>query len=72
MTYGAAPVSTKACPLMNRLRAGSCAALHAAAPPAYTRRIRFWKTPFADCGYGGRQDCIGFVQWQAAWAGIAG
>jgi putative spermidine/putrescine transport system substrate-binding protein len=70
VAYGAAPVVPKACPLMNRRHPGSCAGLHANAAPAYLRSIRFWKTPLADCGFGGRMDCVGFVAWQTAWAGI--
>jgi len=26
-------------------------------------RIAFWKTPAADCGYGGRTDCVPYHEW---------
>ena len=70
VSYGAAPVNTKACPLMNRLQAGSCAGLHANASSGYTSTIRFWRTPLADCG-NGRKNCVALDGWQTAWARLS-
>jgi putative spermidine/putrescine transport system substrate-binding protein len=71
-SYGASPANASACPFMNRIRQGSCAELHGNAPPAYLASIRFWKTPQAACGYGGRKDCIPYVDWQKAWVRVTG
>jgi len=71
VSYGAAPVNTKACPLMNRLQRGSCAGLHANAPSTYTDRIRFWRTPLPACGNGSKARCIALAEWQTAWARLS-
>jgi putative spermidine/putrescine transport system substrate-binding protein len=72
VSYGAAPVNPKACPVMNRLQPGSCSDYRLDAPPSYVRSIRFWKTPEARCGFGGRRDCVPYAEWQAAWLRLTG
>jgi putative spermidine/putrescine transport system substrate-binding protein len=72
VAYGAAPVNPKACPLMDRLQRGSCAAYRLDAPPSYLRSIRFWKTPERTCGFGGRRDCVPYAEWQTAWLRLTG
>jgi putative spermidine/putrescine transport system substrate-binding protein len=70
--FGETPVNPKACPFMNKLSKGSCAQYHLSAPASYSKSIRFWKTPVADCGWGGRKDCMDIQAWNNAWAGITG
>lgn len=70
LAFGETPVNSKACPFMNRIRKGSCAAFHADATRAYLRSIRFWKTPLRRCGFGRRKDCATYAAWQKAWAQI--
>ncbi len=72
LVFGETPVNPKACPFMNKLQKGSCAAYHLSAPAAYSKAIRFWKTPIADCGWGGRKDCMDLQAWNNAWASITG
>jgi putative spermidine/putrescine transport system substrate-binding protein len=66
VTWGETPVNKLACPQMNKLSKGSCAAYHANAPEAYYRSIKFWKTPVADCG-NGKKDCMDYTKWVSAW-----
>ena len=66
VTYGETPANKAACPLMNKLVAGSCAAFHANEPEAYYASIKFWKTPLADCG-NGQKKCMDYSQWVRAW-----
>ncbi len=66
------PVNPRACPFMDATEEGSCAAYYGAAPPALLRRLSFWKTPSARCGYGGRTDCVPYKRWQQAWANVVG
>ncbi len=72
IVFGETPVTPLACPYMNKLQAGSCAQYHLNAPAAYLRSIHFWKVPIADCGFGGRKDCVDFTAWQQAWTQITG
>ena len=72
LVFGETPVNPKACPIMNRMQAGSCAQYHLSAPASYSRSIRFWKTPIPDCGWGGRKDCQDYAAWEAAWAKVTG
>jgi putative spermidine/putrescine transport system substrate-binding protein len=72
IVFGETPVTPLACPYMNKLQAGSCAQYHLNAPAAYLKSIHFWKVPIADCGWGGRKDCVDFTTWQQAWTQITG
>jgi putative spermidine/putrescine transport system substrate-binding protein len=69
--FGETPANTLACPIMNTLQKGACAAYHANAPEAYFSTIKFWQTPLAACG-NGKNDCVDFTQWQQAWTQIIG
>jgi putative spermidine/putrescine transport system substrate-binding protein len=66
------PVNPGACRFMEQTEKGSCAAYFGAAPPRLLRRLAFWKTPVAPCGFGGRTNCVPYKAWQRAWAKIAG
>jgi putative spermidine/putrescine transport system substrate-binding protein len=66
VTWGETPVNKLACPYMNKLAKGSCAAYHANAPESFYASIRFWKTPLADCG-NGKKDCMDYSQWVKSW-----
>jgi len=70
--FGETPVTPLACPYMNKIQAGLCAQYHLNAPAAYLKSIHFWKVPIADCGWGGRKDCVDFTVWQQAWTQITG
>ena len=70
--FGETPVNPKACPYMNKIQPGLCAQYHLSAPAAYLKSIHFWKVPIADCGWGGRKDCVDFTAWQQAWTQITG
>jgi len=72
IVFGETPVNPKACPYMNKLAKGSCAQYHLNAPASYSKSIRFWKTPVAACGWGGRNDCMDIQAWNNAWASITG
>jgi putative spermidine/putrescine transport system substrate-binding protein len=69
--FGETPANKLACPIMDTIQKGSCAAYHANAPEAYFQTIKFWKTPLAQCG-NGKSDCVPFQQWTTAWTGITG
>ena len=69
-SYGASPANPLACPLMDEIRKGSCAAFHGDAPESYLASISFWKTPQSACGDGGRKDCSTYVDWQRAWVQV--
>jgi len=66
VTWGETPVNKLACPYMNKLSKGSCAAYHANEPESYYASIKFWKTPLADCG-NGKKDCMDYSKWVTAW-----
>ena len=69
--FGETPANSKACSIMNKLQAGSCAAYHANAPDVYFNTIKFWKTPLQQCG-NGQNDCVAFQDWVNAWTQITG
>jgi putative spermidine/putrescine transport system substrate-binding protein len=69
--FGETPASKLACPIMDQIQKGSCAAYHANAPESYYQTLKFWKTPLAQCG-NGKNDCVPFQQWVTAWTGITG
>ena len=66
------PVNQLACPIMDATEEGSCAAYYGSAPAALLKRLEFWKTPAARCGFGGRTDCVPYKRWQRAWANVVG
>jgi putative spermidine/putrescine transport system substrate-binding protein len=69
--FGETPANKLACPIMDTIQKGSCAAYHANAPESYYNTIKFWKTPLAQCG-NGKNDCVPFQQWVSAWTQITG
>jgi putative spermidine/putrescine transport system substrate-binding protein len=69
--FGETPANKLACPVMDKLQKGACAAYHADAPESYFKTIKFWKTPLAQCG-NGKHDCVPFQQWVTAWTQIVG
>jgi putative spermidine/putrescine transport system substrate-binding protein len=69
--FGETPANKLACPIMDKLQKGACAAYHADKPEAYYQTIKFWKTPLAQCG-NGKSDCVPFQQWVTAWTEITG
>jgi putative spermidine/putrescine transport system substrate-binding protein len=71
LIFGETPVNPKACPAMNTIQAGSCAKYHLNEPLSYYNKIKFWKTPIADCG-NGKNDCMDYNDWQTAWTQITG
>lgn len=66
--FGETPANTKACKYMGRV---ACVQYHANAPISYFNKIKFWKTPVADCG-NGKKDCKDYTQWQQAWTQLKG
>jgi putative spermidine/putrescine transport system substrate-binding protein len=69
--FGETPANKLACPIMDTLQKGACAAYHANAPESYFQTLKFWKTPLAQCG-NGKNDCVPFQQWTTAWTQITG
>ncbi|MGZ4194852.1 MAG: ABC transporter substrate-binding protein [Solirubrobacteraceae bacterium] len=69
--FGETPANKLACPIMDKMQKGSCAAYHANAPEAYFQTLKFWKTPLAQCG-NGKTDCVPFQQWVSAWTQVIG
>jgi putative spermidine/putrescine transport system substrate-binding protein len=72
LVLGETPVNPKACPLMDAAEPGSCTAFRLDRASRELPRIRFWKTPLADCGRPRAHGCVPYAQWQTAWAGIHG
>lgn len=71
LTLRESPVNPGACRRMNQTEKDSCAKYFAAPGPVLFRRLAFWKTPVARCGFGGRTNCVPYKAWQRAWAKIA-
>jgi putative spermidine/putrescine transport system substrate-binding protein len=71
LVFGETPVNPKACPIMNKMEKGSCAKYHLNEPLNYYKKIRFWKTPIADCG-NGQKNCMDYNAWQRAWTQVTG
>ncbi len=69
--FGETPANKLACPIMDSIQKGACAAYHADAPESYFQTLHFWKTPLAQCG-NGKNDCVPFQQWATAWTQITG
>jgi putative spermidine/putrescine transport system substrate-binding protein len=71
ISFGETPANSLACPIMNKLQAGSCAGYHADKPDAYFKSIKFWKTPLSTCD-NGKQNCVPYSEWTNAWTQITG
>jgi putative spermidine/putrescine transport system substrate-binding protein len=71
ISFGETPANKLACPIMDKIQKGSCAAYHANAPSSYFQTIKFWKTPLATCD-NGKNDCVPFQSWVTAWTQIIG
>jgi len=72
LVFGETPVNPAACPYMNKLQKGSCAAYHLNQPLSYYNTIHFWKTPVAACGWQAANDCMDYNAWQQAWTQVTG
>jgi putative spermidine/putrescine transport system substrate-binding protein len=72
LVFGETPVNPKACPYMNKLQKGSCAAYHLNQPLSYYNTIHFWKTPVAQCGWQKSDSCMDYNAWQQAWTQVTG
>ena len=72
LVFGETPVNPKACSYMNKLQKGACAKYHLNQPASYYSKIRFWKTPVAQCGWKPGNDCQDYNAWQRAWTKITG
>jgi putative spermidine/putrescine transport system substrate-binding protein len=72
IVFGETPVNPKACSYMNKQQAGSCAKYHLNEPASYYGKIKFWKTPVAQCGWQSGNDCMDYNAWQRAWTQITG
>jgi len=71
ISFGETPANSLACPIMNKLQAGSCAGYHADQPDSYFKSIKFWKTPLSTCD-NGKNNCIPYSEWTNAWTQITG
>ena len=71
ISFGETPDNSLACPIMNKLQAGSCDAYHANQPDSYFKSIKFWKTPLSTCD-NGKNDCVPYSEWTNAWTQITG
>ena len=71
LSFGETPANKLACPIMNQLQKGGCAAYHANAAESYFATLKFWKTPLATCD-NGKNDCVPFQDWVSAWTQITG
>src|SRR5206468_7455446 len=72
LVFGETPVNPKACPYMNKLQKSSCAQYHLNQPASYYSKIKFWKTPVAQCGWKSGNDCMDYNAWQRAWTQVTG
>lgn len=69
--FGETAANVLACKEMEKIAKGSCRQYHADAPLSYFNKIKFWKTPVADCG-NGKKNCKDYTAWQQAWTEIKG
>jgi putative spermidine/putrescine transport system substrate-binding protein len=69
LSFRETPANPKACPFMEQMEKGSCAAFHLNAPNTYFESIKFWKTPVKACG-NGNNDCMDYSVWQKKWTEI--
>ncbi len=72
LVFGETPVNPLACTYMDKMQKGSCAAYHLNEPASYYNKIKFWKTPVAQCGWQKTNDCMDYNAWQQAWTQITG
>jgi putative spermidine/putrescine transport system substrate-binding protein len=72
LVFGETPVNPKACSFMNKLQKSSCAQYHLNQPASYYSKIKFWKTPVAQCGWKSGNDCMDYNAWQRAWTQVTG
>ena len=72
LVFGETPVNPKACPYMNKIQKGSCAAYHLNQPLSYYKTIHFWKTPVPQCGWQKSNSCMDYNAWQQAWTQVTG
>jgi putative spermidine/putrescine transport system substrate-binding protein len=72
LVFGETPVNPRACPFMDKLQKGSCAAYHLNQPASYYSKIKFWKTPIPQCGWNNSNDCMDYNAWVQAWTKITG
>ena len=72
LVFGETPVNPLACPYMNKLQKGSCAAYHLNKPNSYYKKIKFWKTPIPQCGWKKSSSCTDYNAWELAWKQITG
>jgi len=69
--FGETPANPLACPIMDKLDAGSCKKYHLDEAATYLQKIKFWKTPQQACG-DGANDCTSYTTWQQKWQEIKG
>ena len=72
LVFGETPVNPLACPYMDKIQKGSCAAYHLNEPNSYYNKIKFWKTPVAQCGWKNSDSCMDYNAWVQAWTQITG
>ena len=72
IVFGETPVNPKACSYMNKIQKGSCAQYHLNEPASYYSKIKFWKTPVAQCGWKSGNGCMDYNAWQRAWTQVTG
>jgi putative spermidine/putrescine transport system substrate-binding protein len=72
IVFGETPVNPLACPYMNKIQKGSCAAYHLNEPASYYSKIKFWKTPVPQCGWTTKETCMDYNAWVQAWAQVTG
>ncbi len=72
LVFGETPVNPHACPFMNKIQKGSCAAYHLNEPASYYSKIKFWKAPIPHCGWTTTEKCMDYNAWIQAWAQVTG
>jgi putative spermidine/putrescine transport system substrate-binding protein len=72
IVFGETPVNPKACPYMDKIQKGSCAAYHLNEPASYYNKVKFWKTPVPQCGWTTKETCKDYNAWVQAWAQVTG
>jgi putative spermidine/putrescine transport system substrate-binding protein len=72
LVFGETPVNPLACPYMDKMQKGSCAAYHLNEPASYYNTIKFWKTPVPQCGWTTKETCTDYNAWVQAGAKVTG